>query len=177
MAGVIRGVRMDRTAAANAFRVALAALGALAGLGALGGVAEAAAGPTGPNAVLGDYWTEDREAIARIFREDGAYHGRLVWTEDADAKDDENPDEALRDRALRGLVFVRGFRWNGDGRWVDGEVYAPDDGKTYSGRIAMDGPDTLELRGYVGIPLFGRTATWQRVARSDYPEGLEPPGS
>lgn len=125
-------------------------------------------------AIRGDYWTEDREAIARIYREDGRWLGKLVWTEDADAKDDENPDPELRDRPLRGLVFLRGFRFDGRRRWVDGEVYAPDDGKTYSGHIEMDGVQTLKLRGYVGIPLFGRTAEWERVKASEYPEGVKP---
>lgn len=128
-----------------------------------------------PDDIVGDYWTEERDAIARVYRDQGKIYGKLLWTEEADAKDDENPDPGLRDRPLRGLVFIRGFRFDGDDEWVDGKVYAPDDGKTYSGYMKMEGPDTLKLRGYVGIRLFGRTATWQRVAPGEYPEGFGPP--
>jgi uncharacterized protein (DUF2147 family) len=125
--------------------------------------------------IEGDYWTEERDAIARIYREGGRYFGRLIWTEEADAKDDENPDAALRERPLVGLVFLTDFHFDGGSKWTGGKVYAPDDGKTYSGYMKMKDPNVLELRGYVGISLFGRTARWPRVARDEYPEGLEAP--
>ena len=39
----------------------------------------------------------------------------------------------------------------------------PGSGSTYTCNIALDGDDRLRLRGYVGIPLLGRTTTWTRV--------------
>jgi uncharacterized protein (DUF2147 family) len=134
-----------------------------------------ATGSDPATAVVGDYWTEARDAIARVYADGDRFFGQLVWTEEADARDHENPDPGLRERPLRGLVFLRGFRFDGGSKWVDGTVYAPDDGKTYSGFMKMDGPDTLKLRGYVGISLFGRTATWPRVAPDEYPDGLATP--
>jgi uncharacterized protein (DUF2147 family) len=133
----------------------------------------AAAAPDASD-IEGDWWTEDREAIARIYAEGGTFFGKLIWTEEADAKDDENPDPELRDRPLRGLVFLRGFRFDGDDEWEGGKVYAADDGKTYSGFMTLSGPDTLKLRGYVGFRLFGRTATWKRVEADAYPPGVVP---
>ena len=43
-----------------------------------------------------------------------------------------------------------------------GEIYDPESGKTYSAKMSLESPDTLSLRGYVGIPLFGRPSTWSR---------------
>ena len=48
------------------------------------------------------------------------------------------------------------------GKWVGGWAYDPDGGSTYSGQMELADPNTLKLRGYVGIPLFGRTETWTR---------------
>ncbi|NJK90064.1 MAG: DUF2147 domain-containing protein [Myxococcales bacterium] len=132
--------------------------------------------PAAP-AIIGDYWTEDREGIARIFRDDdGLIHGELVWTKEKDATDTENPKKELRDRPLRGLVFLSDFRFNGKDKYVGGRVYAPDNGTTYRGHMKLEGEDRLLLRGFVGISLFGRTATWIRVKAEDYPDGvaLEP---
>ena len=49
------------------------------------------------------------------------------------------------------------------GRWRDGTIYDPASGRTYSAEARLDGPDRLLLRGYIGIPLIGRTATWTRA--------------
>lgn len=138
------------------------------------GLGAAARAAPEPSTIEGDWWTEDREAIARIYEEDGVFFGKLIWTEETGAKDDDNPDPKLRDRPLKGLVFLKGFRFDGDGEWDGGKVYAPDDGKTYSGYMKLGGPDTLKLRGYVGFRLFGRTATWKRVAPDAYPDGIVP---
>jgi uncharacterized protein (DUF2147 family) len=49
------------------------------------------------------------------------------------------------------------------GTWVGGSIYDPATGNTYTCHLALDGDDRLRVRGYVGIPLLGRTTTWTRV--------------
>ena len=93
--------------------------------------------------------------------------GRIVGSPndqpgDAPRYDDLNPDPTLRGRPLKGLTIMSGFRYDGDGRWVDGRIYDPNSGKTYKGTIRQVDANTLKLRGYVGISLFGRTETWTR---------------
>lgn len=67
----------------------------------------------------------------------------------------------LRGRPVLGLAIARGLRREGDG-WA-GEILDPDDGRTYRCRLRL-APDgrRLEVRGYVGLPLFGRTQVWTR---------------
>ena len=77
--------------------------------------------------------------------------------------DDKNPDPALRHRKLDGLVFMTGFRYTGDDRWTGGMIYDPNSGNTYKGTMRLVDPNTLKLRGYIGISLFGRSDTWTRV--------------
>lgn len=74
-----------------------------------------------------------------------------------------NPDPALRHRKLTGLIFMRNFMYAGDDRWSDGTIYDPNSGKTYKGTMTLVDRNTLKLRGYIGISLFGRTDTWTRV--------------
>ena len=47
--------------------------------------------------------------------------------------------------------------------WTSGSIYDPATGNTYTCHLALDGDDRLRLRGFVGIPLLGRTTTWTRV--------------
>jgi uncharacterized protein (DUF2147 family) len=77
--------------------------------------------------------------------------------------DRQNPDAALRNRALCGLTVGTGFAQSDPNHLTDGYLYDPRTGHTYRGTITADG-NTLHLHGYVGISLFGRSETWHRVA-------------
>ena len=86
--------------------------------------------------------------------------------EDGDPKlDIFNEDESMRSRPMLGLEFVFGFDIdpNVDGRWSGGRVYNPRDGKTYKGTLTLKDTNTIKLRGYVGVPLFGKTEVWTRA--------------
>jgi len=133
------------------------------------------------DAVVGTWLTEagDRGGKARVevAREGGEMIGRIVWLEEpefpdgehaGEAKTDlENPDAALRDRPILGLRILDGFTYAGRGTWRGGTIYDPANGKTYKAKLYLDGDDdrTLDIRGYIGITLFGRTTTWKRVDR------------
>jgi len=100
--------------------------------------------------------------------------GDLVWlAEPLDVEgqpklDRYNPDETLRSRPVQGLRILWDMQPTGDGRtWKDGRVYDPESGKTYQGKITLEEPDVLKLRGFVGAPLFGRTSTWTRVQEEE----------
>jgi uncharacterized protein (DUF2147 family) len=48
--------------------------------------------------------------------------------------------------------------------WSDGEILDPKNGKTYRCDIQLtDNGEKLNVRGYIGITLFGRSQTWERV--------------
>jgi uncharacterized protein (DUF2147 family) len=78
--------------------------------------------------------------------------------------DVENPDAALRTRGLDGMKFLQGLRYvEKKSRWTGGTIYDPNSGKTYKGTITLVDHNTIKLRGYVGISLFGRNDIWSRV--------------
>ena len=85
-----------------------------------------------------------------------------IAKKDVPRTDSNNPDAALRDRALCGLEIGTAFTPAGADEAKGGKIYDPQSGKTYSAQMQSSG-DTLKLHGYLGISLLGRTETWQRV--------------
>jgi uncharacterized protein (DUF2147 family) len=81
--------------------------------------------------------------------------------------DVHNPDVKLRGRALCGLRIGRDFTQTDSQHADGGHLYDPKSGRTYSGSMTAEG-NTLNLRGYIGIRLLGRTETWTRAAQA-YP--------
>ncbi|MDB4292290.1 DUF2147 domain-containing protein [Maribacter sp.] len=112
--------------------------------------------------VIGTYLTNTKEGKIKIFKENNSYYSKILWRKDA-RKDSENPDEALRNNSVIGLVFLKDFVFNGKNLWSGGEVYSFDNGNTYSGKMWLeDEGQTLKMRGFLGISLLGRTATFTR---------------
>jgi len=95
--------------------------------------------------------------------------GRVVWLrspfdeDGCDQRDRFNPDPALRDRPIVGLQILSGLTASDDRTWSGGAIYDPTRGSIYRCTLQLDGENRLHLRGYIGVPLLGRTTTWFRV--------------
>ncbi len=124
---------------------------------------------------LGLWYAEGGAAQVAIERCDDALCGRVVWLRSpfdergCDLRDRYNPDAGLRDRSLVGLELLRGVAPtpDADGVLHGGVIYDPTSGRTYRCLLRLDGDDRLELRGYLGVPLIGRTTTWLRVGAEE----------
>jgi uncharacterized protein (DUF2147 family) len=121
----------------------------------------------------GLWLVQEKDAHIRIELVRGERTGRVVWSRDSlDAtgklrRDTKNPNPALRNHLVRGMVIVSALEpTSPDSTHWKAKVYDPRNGKTYSAKLALQGPDKLDLRGYVGISLLGRTAHWTRVHES-----------
>lgn len=116
----------------------------------------------------GVWLTEDKDAALTITTCGGQLCGRIIWLENATdrsgslRRDQHNPDPAKRTQRICGLVVIRDLKPSGPNTW-DGNVYNPQDGKTYSGNITVLSDQALKLRAYIGLPIFGRSQTWTRV--------------
>jgi uncharacterized protein (DUF2147 family) len=83
-------------------------------------------------------------------------------------RDERNPTKGLRDRPVEGLKILSGLKPSDQGdTWVDGAIYDPGSGSTYRCTLRIIDDDTLELRGYIGIPLIGRSTAWFRAGTSE----------
>jgi len=68
----------------------------------------------------------------------------------------------LKDKPVIGMQIVRGLRWDGE-QYSGGEILDPNNGKFYRCLMRLaDGGRKLEVRGYIGISLLGRTQVWLR---------------
>ncbi len=125
--------------------------------------------------ILGVWIDQEKDAKIEIFKCADKYCGKIVFLKEPDYPpgstegtpgtpklDDRNPDTALRTRPVVGLQIVNNFVYAGDSLWKDGTVYDPKKGKTYSGKMTLVSSNQLNLRGFIGITLIGRTATWTR---------------
>jgi uncharacterized protein (DUF2147 family) len=109
----------------------------------------------------------DLRSTVRIEQAGNELVGTIVKTvlrpgEAPDPKCDKCPGE-FKDKPVEGLRFMWGLK--GKGReWDGGQVLDPEDGKIYRVKVKLseDGR-TLEVRGYVGISMFGRTQRWTRA--------------
>ncbi|MCL5777862.1 DUF2147 domain-containing protein [Limibaculum sp. FT325] len=114
------------------------------------------------DAVFGYWLSENRRAIIEIGPCGSELCGRMVWLSDpVDATG--SPKRDVRGAPLCGIDLVAGFRQRDVGRWADGGIYNPRDGKTYSGRLTLIDADRLEVRGFVGLPVFGQSQIWTRA--------------
>ena len=120
------------------------------------------------DAILGTWLTAKKDATVEITKHKDKFYGKIVWLKEPNENgkpkvDKENPNEKLRSRAIIGLLILKDFVYKGDNQWKEGEIYDPANGKTYSCKMKLVSPNNLEIRGYIGISLFGRTETWTRA--------------
>lgn len=98
------------------------------------------------------------------------FYGKVVWIkEPIDPEtgqkklDKNNPDASLRTRPRLGLRVLKDFNYVSNGAWENGTIYDPENGSTYNCKITMRDVNTLDIRGYIGVSVFGRTDVWKRV--------------
>lgn len=89
--------------------------------------------------------------------------GSKLGTPGTPKLDDKNPDAARRKGPLMGLEIIKGFQFAGGNVWKNGTIYDPDSGKTYSAKATLVSPNELDLRGFIGVSMFGRTEKWTRA--------------
>lgn len=120
------------------------------------------------DSILGTWLTAGGQSKVEIYKKNNKYYGRIVWlsrptyNDGTPLQDRGNPDPKLRTRPVIGLNLLRDFEYDGGNEWDEGRIYDPESGKEYSCIITLKGQNTLEVRGYIGFSLFGRTTIWTR---------------
>jgi uncharacterized protein (DUF2147 family) len=120
---------------------------------------------------IGVWETPDGASRIRITFCGASLCGTIVWLRDPQSEnggaalDSKNPNPRLRSRRLIGLLLLHGFVQGPDDQklWGSGKIYDPSDGKTYSCQITAVDARTLQVRGYVGLSMFGVTQIWRRI--------------
>jgi uncharacterized protein (DUF2147 family) len=113
--------------------------------------------------------TKKEKSLVRITDNGGVFTGRIEKLLDPTAKPDavcEQCTDERKGKPVVGLEIIRGVKKNADtdNRWDGGQILDPNNGKTYKVRLTpADGGKKLDVRGYIGAPMLGRTQTWIRV--------------
>ena len=81
------------------------------------------------------------------------------WPIGTPRRGDLNPDPKLRARYLMGLNMLADYRFD-QGHW-QGKIYDPRSGNVYSSTMKVNRNGELQIRGYIGVALLGRTATYR----------------
>ena len=105
-------------------------------------------------------------SLVRITENNGTYSAviekGLLATDTNDAVCDKCTDERKGQRII-GMTIVKGIKLINDG-YEGGEILDPENGKTYRCLMKLDANGKqLEVRGYIGFSLFGRSQVWSRV--------------
>ncbi|MET3536477.1 DUF2147 domain-containing protein [Chryseobacterium limigenitum] len=106
--------------------------------------------------------TKQAKSIVEIYKKGDQYYGKVSQLlikpanpNCVDCKDDR------KNKPILGMEIIRGLKKDGD-EFSGGTITDPKTGKTYKCTITRKG-DQLNVRGYIGISLMGRTQTWQKV--------------
>ncbi|MCA3129955.1 MAG: DUF2147 domain-containing protein [Betaproteobacteria bacterium] len=111
--------------------------------------------------------TKQERSLVRIVEVNGVYEGRIEKI--LNRQPDDDPDNLCRactgerkDKAILGMTILWGLKKDGES-FGGGEILDPKNGKTYrcKMKVSSDGR-TLDVRGYIGVSLIGRTQTWIR---------------
>jgi len=119
------------------------------------------------SSILGVWYNTEKTAKVEILKKGSAFIGKIVWLKDPNpggkpAVDKDNPDAKLKSRPLMGLNLLEGLKFD-SGMWEDGTIYDPKTGKTYSCQVTLKSKDVLEVKGYIGFSLIGRTVEWTKA--------------
>jgi uncharacterized protein (DUF2147 family) len=128
----------------------------------------------GPSNVLGLWKTDGGDSQLELFKCGDKLCGKIVWLKvpkyidsndgpiGTTKVDRKSPNPSLRNRPILGLQVMKGLTANGGNRWGKGVCYDPETGKSYKCNMQLTASGKLDLRGYIGISLIGRTFSLTR---------------
>ncbi len=116
--------------------------------------------------LVGRWLTQDGDGVIEIAPCADALCGQIVGIRRGDS---ERLPRDASGQSQCGLMILRDERPSDDGTW-DGRITDPRDGRTYGAQLWLDDAGRLTIRGYLGLPLLGRSQTWTRFAGPIGPE-------
>lgn len=123
------------------------------------------ASPAGVWRTIDDKSKKERSVI-RITESGGEFRGVVEKLFDEPGEDPahlcKDCKGERKDQPIIGMTILWGLKKQGDG-WAGGEILDPKNGKIYRAKMTLseDG-NSLNVRGFIGVSLIGRTQTWNR---------------
>lgn len=143
--------------------IAALALGLLVGVPAF---AQDLTSPAGQWTTIDDE-TGKPKSIVQIDVANDQLTGKVVevlWSERGPHPVCEKCDGERKDKPVEGMTIIWDMKKDGED-WKGGKILDPKTGKIYNCKIHLtDGGKKLEMRGFIGFSLIGRTQVWERKA-------------
>ncbi|MFM6993209.1 MAG: DUF2147 domain-containing protein [Rhodoferax sp.] len=138
------------------------------GLTVLSALAHAQMTPLGAWNTIDDKTGKPKALIRITTNATGGLSGVVEKALDPNPSTEPNCEKCTDDRKGKpkvGMEIIRGGKKvDGKDVWEEGKILDPDNGTDYRLRLTpIEGGKKLEVRGYIGTPLLGRTQTWVRV--------------
>lgn len=123
------------------------------------------------NDVLNGVWkSNDQDLKVMVYNKGDVVYAKLIGfpfdhktkKSMSECLDYQNPEENLRTRSWLGILILTGLKNECKSKWTGGEIYNPHDGKTWSASVTLINNNTLEVRGYWGISLIGKSMYFTR---------------
>lgn len=118
--------------------------------------------------IFGKWKTIDDEtgkpkSIVEIYEKDGKAYGKVVEITDPEKQeavcDECDKDDPRKNERILGMVVLKDMEKDDD-EWDDGTILDPNNGKVYRCKMWLE-EGQLQVRGYIGFSLLGRTQTWK----------------
>ena len=136
--------------------------------GAALGAAAQPTSPTGLWRTIDDSSKKDK-SLVRIVEANGVYTGKVEKIVDPDSPKDavcKDCSDERKDKPVVGMTIIRNVKASADDKNVfeGGDILDPNNGKVYRVKLKLiDNGSKLDVRGYIGTPMLGRTQTWIRA--------------
>ena len=118
---------------------------------------------TKANNIVGKYMVPSKDGAIQISESNGKYYGKIILNKDASKLDLNNPDAEKQKRKVLGLNILNNFTFDSDDTWESGTIYDPKNGKTYSCKITQNQNGDLNIRGFIGFSLLGRSELFTKI--------------
>ncbi len=95
--------------------------------------------------------------------------GRIVWMKDPNdekgqpLRDTLNKNAARRSQPICGLQIIGDVKPQANGSWDNGWIYDPEQGSSFDVELQLRNPETLQVKGYMGVKFLSETFVWRRA--------------
>jgi len=114
-----------------------------------------------------DEETNKIESVIKVYEKDTKAYAKIISINDA-SRSSATCVECSGNRKnapILGMNILTGLKKDGN-EWSGGKILDPKNGKEYKCYLQLLDDNTLKLRGYIGISMFGRTAIWKRAKKN-----------
>jgi len=127
--------------------------------------------PIGRWLTIDDATHQPRSVVTIWQSKDARYYGKI---DEIYLRQGEKPSDVCTEcsgkwhnKPFVGIEIINGLKQTDANQYADGTILDPHNGKTYRCRLTLEkNGKVLAVRGYIGIPLLGRTQIWQRIVKS-----------